>query len=44
MSAARKPELGVNYGEFLYLEGIERRDIKAEQVTSILETVVGNDV
>ena len=35
MSADRKPDRGDNYGEFLYNEGLERRDIKAEQVRLI---------
>jgi hypothetical protein len=35
MSAGRKPEEGTNYGEFLYSEGLERRDIKAEQARLI---------
>eukprot|EP00802_Teleaulax_amphioxeia_P002797 Tamp_02800.p1 GENE.Tamp_02800~~Tamp_02800.p1 ORF type:complete len:527 (-),score=116.05 Tamp_02800:2449-4029(-) len=35
MSAARKPDMGANYGEFLYNQGMERRDLKAEQVRLI---------
>ena len=35
MSAARKPDQGTNYGSFLYHEGIERRDIKEEQMRQI---------
>jgi hypothetical protein len=35
MSAARKPDVGANYGEFLYNQGVERSDIKAEQVRLI---------
>jgi len=32
---SRKPDQGTNYGEFLYTEGLERRDIKSEQVRLI---------
>jgi len=35
ISALRKPDQGTNYGEFLYMEGLERRGIKAEQVRLI---------